>query len=99
MITINEKNYELKYSLRSMFVWESITGRPFEISTLMDTYIFFYCCIIADQNNPELDFDSFINACDENPALMQEFGEFMKNETEKRELFDDKKKVTKKEKN
>ena len=28
------KNYEFKYSLRSMFVWEEITGKPFEVKTL-----------------------------------------------------------------
>jgi hypothetical protein len=97
MITINEKNYELKYSLRSMFAWETITGRPFEISTLMDTYIFFYCCIISESNNPQLEFDEFIAACDENPSLMTEFNSFVQKEMDRRSLMaGDKKKVTRK---
>ena len=46
------KNYEFKYSLRSMFVWEEITGKPFEVKTLLDTYILAYACIISNPDNP-----------------------------------------------
>ena len=94
---INGKNYEFKYSLRSMFVWESITGRPFAISTMMDTYVWCYSCIISNQNNPELDFNAFIDACDNDPNIIVEFNKFMDAELKKRNLLDgDKKKVTKK---
>lgn len=88
------KNYEFKYSLRSMFVWEEITGKPFEVKTLLDTYILAYACIIANQDNPSLEFNDFINYCDENPEVIEEFNKFMSDEMKKRELL--KKKVTKK---
>lgn len=91
---INGKNYNLKYSLRSMFIWENICEKPFQINTMMDTYLFFYSCILADESNPKLDFDELINACDENPFLMTEFNDFMAEEMEKRNLLGgDKKKV------
>ena len=88
------KNYEFKYSLRSMFVWEEITGKPFEVKTLLDTYILAYACIVVNTDNPPLDFNEFIDACDENPGIIEEFNKFMADEMKKRELL--KKKVTKK---
>ena len=95
---INGKNYELKYSLRSMFVFEEITGKSFSVDTLLDTYIFCYSCILANGDNPGLEFNDFIDWCDEHPETIQEFNQFMDGELKKRELGD-KKKVTKKERN
>ena len=93
---INGKNYTLKYSLRTMFVFEELTGKAFNVETLMDTYILFYSCILANQDNPQLDFNTFIDWCDEHPESIQEFNDFMSVEMGKRELMG-KKKVTKKE--
>ena len=88
------KNYEFKYSLRACFVFEEITGKPFEVKTLFDTYILAYACIVVNTDNPPLDFNEFIDACDENPGIIEEFNKFMADEMKKRELL--KKKVTKK---
>ena len=88
------KKYEFKYSLRSMFVWEEITGKPFEVKTLFDTYILAYACIVVNTDNPPLNFNEFLDACDENPGIIEEFNKFMADEMKKRELL--KKKVTKK---
>ena len=88
------KNYEFKYSLRSMFVWEEITGKPFEVKTLLDTYILAYACIISNPENPSLEFNDFINYADEHHEVMEEFNKFMSDELHRRELL--KKKVTKK---
>ena len=88
------KNYEFKYSLRSMFVFEEITGKSFEVNTLLDTYILAYACIISNTENPSLEFNDFINYCDEHPEVIEEFNKFMTDELNRRELL--KKKVTKK---
>lgn len=93
---INGKNYTLKYGLRAMFAMEEMTGKPFEISTLLDTYCFCYSCIISNQDNPSLDFNDFINWCDEHPEVIEEFNEFLEGEMKKRELLGSKKKVTRK---
>ena len=95
---INGKQFTLKYSLRSMFVFEEITGKSFSVDTLLDSYIFCYSCIVANQDNPSLDFNEFIDWCDEHPETIEEFNEFMNTELKKRELTG-KKKVTKKGKN
>lgn len=72
-ITINGKNYNLKYSLRALFIFEQITNKPFEIKTLLDNYIFFYSMILAsNKDNEPLDWDEFIDAMDDNPSLIAE---------------------------
>lgn len=88
------KNYEFKYSLRSMFVWEEITGKSFDVKTLLDTYILAYACIISNPDNPSLEFNDFINYADEHLEVIEEFNKFMSDELNRRELL--KKKVTKK---
>lgn len=93
MITINEKTYEFKYSLRAMFMWEEIAGKPFEIKTTLDTYILCYVCLLAGSDK-ELDFNEFIDACDADPTIITEFNEYMSKEMKKRELLQSKKKVT-----
>lgn len=91
---ISGKEYTFKYSLRSMFVFEEISGKPFSVDTLLDTYVFCYACIISNPDNPQLEFNDFINWCDEHPDVMDEFNEFMRTESKKRELMGGKKKVT-----
>jgi hypothetical protein len=95
---INGKNYELTYGLRPMFVFEEMAGKPFEVNTLLDTYIFCYACIISNKDNPPLDFSEFIDHSDSHPEVMVEFNEFVSSEVKKRD-FGDKKKVTRKGRN
>lgn len=91
---INGKNYQLTYGLRPMFIFEEMLDKPFEVKTLMDTYVFCYTCIISNKDNPSLDFNEFINACDENPGIIQEFTQFIESKTQLRKE-EDKKKVEK----
>ena len=85
LITIKE--YKIKQTLRALFIFEQITGRPFEIKTMLDNYIFFYSVIIA--NNPDniLDWDDFIDALDENPNLLTKFTELNQEQNKVDTLF------------
>lgn len=76
-ITINGKNYNIKYSLRALFIFEQITNRPFEIKTLLDNYIFFYSMILASNKEDILDWDKFIDALDNNPSLINEMNKIV----------------------
>lgn len=69
-ITIKEQTYKVKYSIRSLFIFEQLTGKTFTLESLLDQYIFFYSMILA--NNPEstLTFDDFIDVCDEDFTLV-----------------------------
>ena len=85
------KNYELKYGLRAQFIFEGITNKSFEIKTTMDQYILFYCCILAVPGQ-DLEFDEFIDWCDDNPDALLEFSEYIEHELTKRKKFAENKK-------
>lgn len=87
IINIKNKEYKVKQTLRALFIFEQITGRPFEIKTMLDNYIFFYSVILA--NNPDniLDWDDFIDALDENPNLLNDFTELNQEQNKVDALF------------
>lgn len=68
-ITINGKDYNIKQTIRAIFLWEQITGRTFEIKTTLDNYIYFYSILLA--NNPDfMLWDDFINCLDKDPMIL-----------------------------
>lgn len=88
-ITINNKEYKLKYTIRALFIFEQITERPFEIRNTMDNYLFFYCMLLA--NNPDnlLDWDEFIDAMDNDSSLITQLNQVVVDSTKKNELFNE----------
>lgn len=71
-ITINKKDYKVKYTIRACFIFEQITGRAFEIKTLLDNYLFFYSMILANNPDNVLDWDEFLDALDEDKDLFNQ---------------------------
>ena len=68
-ITIKGKQYKVKYTIRALFIYEQITSKPFNIVTLFDNYLFFYCLILANNPNDVLDFDDYLDAIDSDKDL------------------------------
>ncbi len=70
-IKIKGKNYNIKYTIRALFIFEQITGKPFKIETLLDNYLFFYSMILANNQDKSeiLSWDDFIDALDNDPNL------------------------------
>lgn len=88
-VNINGTDYELKYTIRALFLWEQITGRVFEIKNTLDNYLFYYCLILASNKDKEpLDWNDFIAAVDENPRLMNTLVDLMKGVEKKNSLID-----------
>lgn len=87
-ITINGNQYKIKYTIRALFIFEQITGKPFEIKTLLDNYIFFYSMILA--NNPEsvLDWDVFIDALDNDKELIAQLTKLVDDYQKKDSIFE-----------
>lgn len=71
-ITINNKEYLVKQSIRSLFLWEQIAGRPFEVKTTLDNYLYYYCLILANNKDCDLDWDAFLDAIDNDPSIIIE---------------------------
>ena len=69
-IKINNKEYTVKYTIRALFIFEQITGKPFGIETLLDNYLFFYSMILANNPDNPLDWDEFIDALDNDKDLL-----------------------------
>lgn len=72
IITINNKQFKVKYTIRALFIFEQITGKSFNISTLFDNYLFFYCLILANNPDNVLDFEEYIDAVDSDKGLYQQ---------------------------
>ena len=73
-ITINGKDYKIKYTLRALFIFEQITKKPFEMKTLLDNYVFLYSIILANNDNI-LEWNEFIDALDSDPTIFQQINE------------------------
>lgn len=85
-ITINGKEYKIKYTIRALFIFEQITGKAFKIETLLDNYIFLYSMILAN-NDVVLDWDEFIDSFDDNPNLIVELNNIIQEQSKKDNLF------------
>lgn len=85
-IVIAGKSYNLKYTLRALFVYEEITGVPFSSGKAINVYTLIYCILLV--NNPDfMDFESFINAIDEDADISKNLSEWLNKENDKRSLF------------
>lgn len=76
-IQINQKEIELKYSFRALMIFENITKRSFNPSTVSDIVIFFYSVVLGSDRNINIEFDDFIDWLDDSPEKMNEFSEWL----------------------
>jgi len=88
-ITIKGKQYNLKYTIRSLFIFEQITKKSFKIESLLDNYIFFYSIILANNKDCVLEWDDYIDAMDDDPTLFSRMTEIIAKQQKKNELFDE----------
>jgi hypothetical protein len=86
-ISINGKDYKVKYTIRALFIFEQITGKAFKLETMLDSYIFYYSMILANNKDQVLQWEEFLDALDENPKLLQDMEKVMKEEDGKNSLF------------
>ena len=77
-VTIKQQEVELRYSMRSLFTYERISGESFNPKTLEHFCLFFYCVVCSSNKDLDLTFDDFIDeVIDPNPQLMNEFAEWL----------------------
>ncbi len=86
-IEINGKDYKLKYTIRSLFIFEQITGRSFKIETMLDNYLFFYSMLLACNQDQPLTWDEFIDALDEDVTLLKDMNEVIEEQQKQSNLF------------
>ena len=76
-IKINKKNIEVKCSIRSYIVFETLTQKPFAIINTTDWYLFVYSCIMASNPDLNLTFDSFLDWVDGNKKEYIEVSQYL----------------------
>ena len=72
-VTIGGVEYKLAYNLRSLFIYEEITGHPYKGEKTIDSYVLLFSMLQANNEGFSLTFDEFIDACDEDMSIFQEF--------------------------
>lgn len=87
-ITINGTQYVVKQTLRGLFIWEQIAGRPFEIKNSLDNYLYYYSLILANNKDCELDWDNFIDALDEDPTIAIKVTQILTDNANMEKLFE-----------
>lgn len=76
-ISINNKELNLKYTLRAFFIFENMTGYPFRFGKLMDEFILFYSFLLANNESFDIPFDEFVSICEEDLTRFGQFKEFL----------------------
>lgn len=90
MIIIKGEEYNVKYTIRALFIFEQITNKPFKIETLLDNYIFLYSIILASNKDKVLDWNDFIDELDTNPKLYEEITKVVQEQQKKDNIFNSK---------
>lgn len=91
-VTINGAEYKLAYNLRSLFVFEEMTGRPYKAEKTMDSYFLLFAMLRANNEGFEMTIEEFIDACDEDFGIFQVFGEVMESYAKRVSAFVESKK-------
>nr|DAX88651.1 MAG TPA: hypothetical protein [Caudoviricetes sp.] len=80
-ISLNGKEFILKYTLRAFFVFESISGYPFQFGKMLDEFLLFYSFLLAaNQESFKMEFEEFIELCENDLTLFGQFKEFILDE-------------------
>lgn len=73
IVSIDNKEYYLRYSLRSLFKYEQLTGHPYAGQTLEDAYMLLHASLMACNPEYSLTFEQLIDQCDIDPTIFDEF--------------------------
>lgn len=76
-LQIKDKEVELRYTIRSLIMFENIMNKSFNLEDTQDTVVFFYCIILASDKTVDLTFDEYLDMLDENPNIMTDFADWL----------------------
>jgi hypothetical protein len=76
-VTINGIDVELKYTMRSLMIYEKIYGKTFQPEGLSEMMVYFYSTILASDKNVKLSFDEFLDMLDNNPEMLTDFANWL----------------------
>lgn len=96
-INIDGKEYKIKRTIRSLFVYERVFGRTMTISSTEDTFMYLWSTIKAN-NEDAPSYEEFLDWIDEAPSvrsqlIIQLMGEMASEDEEMHKSDDGKKKA------
>ena len=96
-INIDGKEYKIKRTIRSLFVYERVFGRTMTISSTEDTFMYLWSTIKAN-NEDAPSYEEFLDWIDEAPSarsqlIIQLMGEMASEDDEMHKADDGKKKA------
>lgn len=93
-VTIGGVEYKLAYNLRSLFIYEEIAGHPYKGEKTIDSYVLLFSMLQANNEGFSLTFDEFIDACDEDMSIFQEFALVLEDYSKRMSSYVENKKKT-----
>ena len=76
-IIIDSMEYTVRKGTKAIMVFEAMTEKPFEIKTTTDMVAYMYATILAGTPDLKLTLDQFVDALDDDPAMMQRMTEIV----------------------
>lgn len=56
--------------------FEQMLSKPFDVQTLTDTYVLFYCFLMASNKPFDVSFEQFMDMLDENHMAVRQFNDW-----------------------
>ena len=94
-IEINNRTITLKYTMRSLMIYEKAAKQNFNPQGLSDIIMYFFCTVLACDKDSTLSFDEFMDWLDENPWQLNEFSNWLSSVLNKNSFINNQKKEDK----
>jgi hypothetical protein len=82
-VKYKDQEYELKHNLKSIFAFEELTGKYYELKSTYDLFNNIYCMFIGNGYN--IDYNEFMDYVDEHFEFINDFYTCVISEPEKKE--------------
>ena len=76
-VKINDKEIELKQTIRSLLMYENIKGQSYEPKSLNDILLYLYCVVVASSKDYSFSYDDWIDWVDACPDELTQIVQFI----------------------
>ncbi|MCH5241788.1 MAG: hypothetical protein J1F67_05120 [Muribaculaceae bacterium] len=81
-VMILGQEYKVKKTVRSLFIFEKMADKPFEVKTMLDNYMFLYSVLLACNPDNVLKWEDFLDAIDEDASIIDRMNELLSDRNE-----------------
>jgi len=86
-LKINDKDVELKIKTRTYMLYENITNKSFEPTTMTDIINFLYCVILTSSKDYDYKYNDLLDYLDENPMVLPQFCNWLEEEYKRQTMM------------